>query len=177
MTAIVALVENGKIYMGGDSAGVSGLRLTVRKDEKVFINSDFIIGFTTSFRMGSLLRYSFNPPEKPRDFTDEEFMNTKFVDAIRECFKAGGFATSDAGAEVGGQFIVGYNKRLYTIDSDYQVGMPADPFCAAGCGIDLCLGSMCSTKGKPPRDRICTALSAAERFSAGVRGPFVVKEK
>ena len=35
MTAIAAIAEDGKVYMGGDSAGVGGLSLTVRKDTKV----------------------------------------------------------------------------------------------------------------------------------------------
>ena len=40
MTCIVGLLDaNGDIYMGGDSAGVGGLSLTIRKDPKVFITS------------------------------------------------------------------------------------------------------------------------------------------
>jgi hypothetical protein len=36
MTAIVGLVQAGSVYIGGDSAGVSGMSLTVRADAKVF---------------------------------------------------------------------------------------------------------------------------------------------
>ena len=35
MTCIVGLVHEGVVYIGGDSAGVGGLSLTVRADEKV----------------------------------------------------------------------------------------------------------------------------------------------
>ena len=41
MTCIVGLVHGGKVYMGGDSAGVGGYCLTVRADEKVFRNGEF----------------------------------------------------------------------------------------------------------------------------------------
>ena len=58
MTCIVGLVHEGVVYIGGDSAGVGGMSLTVRADEKVFQNGEFLMGFTTSFRMGQLLRYS-----------------------------------------------------------------------------------------------------------------------
>ena len=44
MTCIVGLVHEGVVYIGGDSAGVAGLSLTVRADEKVFRNSDFFDG-------------------------------------------------------------------------------------------------------------------------------------
>jgi hypothetical protein len=189
-------MENGHVTMGADSAGVGGYALTVRKDEKVFINGEFIICFTSSFRMGNLLRYSFKPPErkttlslagkitkwfdkvegsnKAKEQTDEEFMNTSFVDSIRNCFKAGGFGTG--AGETGGTFIVGYHGKLYEIMSDFQVGIPAANYCAIGCGQDLCLGSLYSTEGKgTPEERIKTALQAAEQYSAGVRGPFVIK--
>ena len=162
--------------MGGDSAGVGGLNLTVRRDEKVFVNGSTIVGFTTSFRMGSLLRYSFDPPEHPKGFDDVEYMNTVYVDAIRDCFKVGGFAEAKNGQESGGTFLVGYRGRLYEIDCDFQVGIPAANYAAVGCGAQLCLGSLYSTTGQPPRDRLRQALRAAEQFSAGVRGPFVLRE-
>lgn len=178
MTAIVALNDGGHIWMGGDSAGVepSSLRLTVRRDEKVFINGEFIIGGTTSFRMLNLLRYSFKPPEKPIGVNDDYFMNTVFIDSIRQCFRDGGFASKCDERESGGSFIVGFNKQLYIIQEDYQVGIPLDNFAAVGCGDQVCLGSMYSTVGQNPSNRIITALEAAERHSAGVRGPFVMKD-
>ena len=45
MTCIIGLVENSKVYIGGDSAGVAGYGLSVRADEKVFKKGDFIFGF------------------------------------------------------------------------------------------------------------------------------------
>ena len=171
MTAIAALIDKGQVWIGGDSAGVSGMSLTIRKDEKVFHNGKFLIGGTTSFRMLSLLRYSFKPPVKKNNISDLVYMNTVFIDDLRECFKAGGFSDGTKG----GTFFVGFNKALYMIDSDLQVGLPRDPFSACGCGEDLCVGSLYSTKGRPPKERIKLALQAAERFSAGVRGPFIIK--
>jgi hypothetical protein len=38
MTCIVGLVDKGDVYIGGDSAGVAGLSLSIRADEKVFGN-------------------------------------------------------------------------------------------------------------------------------------------
>ena len=67
MTCIVGLVHEGVVYIGGDSAGVAGLSLVVRADEKVLRNGDFLMGFTTSFRMGQLLRYKLDPPRRHPD--------------------------------------------------------------------------------------------------------------
>ena len=43
MTCIVGLVHEGVVYIGGDSAGVGGMSLTVRADEKVFRNGEFLM--------------------------------------------------------------------------------------------------------------------------------------
>src|SRR3546814_10742010 len=74
MTCIVGLVDDGKVYLGGDSAGVAGWSLTVRKDPKVFRVGDCIIGFTSSFRMGPLLAHSFQPPKWHDDYDVYEYM-------------------------------------------------------------------------------------------------------
>lgn len=178
MTCIVGLIDKGKVYMGGDSAGVAGLDLTVRADEKVFINGDFIMGFTSSFRMGQLLRYKFNPPFHMPDISDDEYMVTEFIDAVRDCFNENGYARNNNGEEAGGTFLVGYNGELYEIHDDYQVAKPADNFAAAGCGYHIALGSLySSSKGLFPKDRVKLALEASERFSAGVRSPFLILEK
>lgn len=174
MTCIVAVAHKGKVYIAGDSAGVAGLSLTVRADEKVFRTGDFLFGFCGSFRMGNLLRYKFVPP-KQGDADDITYMNTAFVDAVRQCLKDGGFARKKDEAEHGGNFLVGYHGQIYNIESDYQVGLPALPFDAIGCGFDLALGAMYVTPTMEPRKRILKALKASEQFSAGVRAPFIIK--
>ena len=65
--------------------------------------------------------------------------------------------------------------QLFVVESDYQVGVTADSYAAVGCGADIALGALYGTAGSdmPPRKRVTTALRAAERFSAGVRAPFV----
>lgn len=173
MTCIVGLVDQGNVYLAGDSAGVGGWTLTVRADSKVFTNGPYIMGFTTSFRMGQLLRYALTPPEPVQQDLDR-FMVTTFVDSVRDCLKAGGYATKQNEAENGGNFLVGVNGRLFEICSDYQVGEPVDGYAAVGCGEDIAKGALHATEhlGLPPHERLTMALQAAERHSAGVRGPY-----
>lgn len=174
MTCIVALIDDSKIWMGGDSAGVGGYDLQVRKDEKVFRNGDFLMGFTTSFRMGQLLRYALKPPKCHPDTDVYEFMVTDFIDTVRQCLKDGGYAKKENEVEEGGTFLVGVAGRLFVVDEDYQVGEMRVPFAAVGCGRAYALGSMKATEGQPAKERIRQALEAAEEFSAGVRGPFTI---
>jgi len=175
MTCVAAVVHNNVVYMGADSAGVAGLDLTVRADQKVFTNGDFLIGFTSSFRMGQLLRYAFDPPKYREDEKDlYKYMVTDFVNAVRTCLKGGGYAQADKGEEIGGCFLVGVRGRLFQIESDYQVGESVQPYSAIGCGEDYALGVLSVTHTVDPENRIRLALSSAEKFSAGVRSPFIV---
>lgn len=177
MTCIVGLSDKGRVWMGGDSAGVAGLSITIRADPKVFINGPFIIGFTSSFRMGQLLMFDFIPPTHPQDMNNYQYMVTLVVPSIRSCFKDGGFAQSNNSQEKGGQFLIGYNGILYHIGADYQVGIPIETYTAVGCGEDIALGSMYTSQGRKPEYRIKTAILAAEKFNGGVRSPILVLKK
>lgn len=172
MTAIVGLVHKHRVYLGGDSAGVAGYQLTLRRDPKVFRSGPYAMGFTSSFRMGQLLRHSLTAPQPEGDL--DRFMVTTFVDAVRTCLKDGGWARKDAEQEEGGTFLVGIHGRLFTIDSDYQVAESADGYDAAGCGDQLALGAFHATAAldMKPRQRLTAALDAAAHHSAGVRGPY-----
>jgi ATP-dependent protease HslVU (ClpYQ) peptidase subunit len=172
MTCIAGVVQDNKVYIGADSAGVANLSLIVRADRKVFRNGEFVMGFTSSFRMGQLLRYSFIPPKRHVDSDVDKFMATDFIDAVRNCLKAGGYAEKHAESERAGVFLVGYAGRLFRIECDYQVGEALDGYDAIGCGGEVALGALFATLSHPPRERLEIALRAAERFSAGVRAPF-----
>lgn len=61
------------------------------------------------------------------------------------------------------------------MESDYQVGQAVDGYAAVGSGDSIALGALYATAGMgmKPRRRVKLALRAAERFSAGVRAPFI----
>ncbi|MDT0448486.1 hypothetical protein [Streptomyces hesseae] len=172
MTVIVGLAHNGRVHLGGDSAGVAGLRITVRRDPKVFRNGPYAMGFTTSFRMGQLLHHAFRAPRPKGDL--DRFMTTVFVDKLRACLKDGGWARKDSEQEQAGTFLVGIYGRLFTVYDDYQIAEPADGYAAVGCGGEFALGALHATAGLglKPRARLSLALTAAGYHSAGVSAPF-----
>jgi ATP-dependent protease HslVU (ClpYQ) peptidase subunit len=180
MTCVVALRHEGVIYMGCDSAGVGGYSRSNRMDPKIYRVGEMLIGFTTSFRMGQLLGYSLTLPRHHADVPVENWMATAFINAVRDCLKAGGWAEKDKDQERGGTFLVAYKGRIFTIFSDYQVGENAEPYAAVGCGEDLALGSLHTSQREEgfidPRDRVTAALEAAAAFSAGVYPPFRIED-
>ncbi|GAA0234186.1 hypothetical protein [Cryptosporangium japonicum] len=173
MTAIVGIASGGTVHIGGDSAGVSGYVVHTRADSKVFVTGSYAFGFTTSFRMGQLIRWAWTPPEPPA--TDlERFLSTTFVDGLRECLKTGGWASKDNERECGGVFLVGVAGRLFNVDSDYQVGESAHGYDAVGAGEEVALGALYATARTrmSPRKRLQLALEAAEAFNGNVTAPF-----
>lgn len=177
MTCIVGVVDDGKVYIGGDSAGVAGYSIVTRVDSKVFKNGPYIMGFTSSFRMGDILKHDFKAPKPRVGMKLDKFMVKEFIPAIRKAFKEGGYSKNDNGKEQGGTFLVGIYGHLFHIGGDFQVGESLDGYDSVGCGEDLALGSLFSTAASDmtAEERVTHALQAAEKFSAGVSGPFNIK--
>lgn len=180
MTCIVGLVHKGAVYMGGDSAGVGGQDVKIRLDPKVFIvKRRFIIGFTNSFRMGQLLRFSLKPALQLKTQSDYEYMCTSFIDSVRRCFSTGGYMgkdKEDGEREEGGHFLVGYRSVLYEIAGDFQVGINNEPYCSIGCGDEYAHGSLFTSDklNLCPKKKIICALETATHFSGAVRPPFII---
>lgn len=172
MTAIAGLVHDDKVWIGGDSAGVAGYSLAPRKDAKVFTVGDFLIGYTSSFRMGQLLRFYLTPPVPTEGQEPFEYMVRRFIPAVRTVLKDNGYLKTESGREEIGCFLVGWRGSLFMVESDLQVGELSTPYAACGCGDHLVMGSLFTTEH--PERRIALALEAAETFSAGVRSPFTI---
>lgn len=174
MTCIVGFIDkkNKKAIIGADSAGVAGLDVTIRKDKKVFQVGEFIIGCTSSFRMIQLLQFSFTPP-KVYDKDIYEYMCTDFINAVRNCFKDGGYLQKYSdGDEKGGTFLVAYKDRLFKVSGDFQVGEAMQGYDACGCGESYALGSIFNTNKTNANAIVLDALKTAEYFSVGVSEPF-----
>ena len=173
MTCIVGLEHEGAVYIGTDSAGCRGREVRVVRLAKVFKRRDFLIGYTTSFRMGQLLQHRLTVQPQNGE-SDDEYLVCQFIEGVRTCLKEGGFAKIENNVEEGGFFLVGFNGCLYSVDNDYQINSVQDGFDACGCGRAYALGALAVTNDLPPKKRSKKALSVAARFSGGVMPPFKV---
>lgn len=180
MTCIVGIkTDAGQVLIAGDSAGTAGTSLQVRADPKVFLKDDVAFGFTSSFRMGDILRWSLSLPKRHNDDDLDQWMRVEFIDAVRACLKCKGFAKVDSGVERGGVFLVGIAGRLFNVDSDYQVGEVVDRYIAVGCGEDLAMGALhalfnpnVGDDGPDPEEAATRALEAAAYHNSAVCAPF-----
>jgi ATP-dependent protease HslVU (ClpYQ) peptidase subunit len=174
LTCIIGLETTGGVIIGGDSASSSALEIEKTRVKKVFRRGRFLIGYTTSFRMGQILQYQLEVTKQVDEQSDLEYLSTTFIDAVRKCLKVGGFRKTENEQEEGGEFLVGYKDKLYTVYSDFQVNTNADGFAAIGCGASYALGNMWGSSNKRPEKRIKQALKTAGHFSNRVCGPYHV---
>lgn len=173
MTCIVGLETKNGVVIGGDSAAVNGWGdIHASRLKKVFKRGEFLIGYTTSFRMGQLIQYKLSIEQQKNEQSDLEYLATTFIDAVRDCLKDGGFRKVENDQEEGGQFLVGYKSKLYRVDEDFQVNSSTDGYMAVGCGARFALGSVWSNENLSPKNKVKQALKAAEYFSNGVCGPY-----
>ena len=177
MTCIIGLVHNGHTYVGADSASVDCERLVTRatKVPKVFRRGPFVMGYTTSFRMGQLLEHWLDVPGESEGMSGQEYMVKEFTETVRSLFKDKGFATIENNNEAGGRFLIGYGDHLYTMHEDFQIAEMVDEFDAVGCGSHFALGAVKALSNyNDPVERITKSLEIASYFSGGVCPPFNV---
>lgn len=181
MTCIVGFRKGGKVWIGGDSLGVAGMSKSVRLDRKVFKVGEYVLGFTSSFRMGQILQYQtdlvYPVAEESKDL--HRFAVVQLIPRLRAAFHSNGMmGKNDMGQDCVGQFLIGYRDQLWCVESDFQVSLPADPFYCIGSGAQFAAGAMEVLTTAPeshPEDVIKGAIAVAEKFCCGVGGPVTVE--
>lgn len=176
MTCIVGLAQDGEVYIGGDSAAVSGWTVQETALRKVFRVGQFLIGYAGSFRMGQILQYHLSVPQQQDGVSDERYMVVDFVEAARTCFKEKGYTKIDNNREAAPYVLVGYRSTLYMIDDDFQVQHLESGLDAIGSGREYALGAMAARMDLSPYDRIMRALEISASFSGSVCAPFRVEQ-
>jgi ATP-dependent protease HslVU (ClpYQ) peptidase subunit len=180
VTCVVALVDRGKIYMGADSAGstASG-HIRTRIDKKVFMVGDLMFGICGSFRLRDILQYhTAFAKYNAKLYTPLEYVNHEIVSKVRDTFKSNGFTRIENNEEeFDGSFIVGFKKKIFEVECDFQAAEVAEPYLAIGSGGDRAHASFSTTshiKGITPIERVQLALQVAADGNAFVRPPFYI---
>jgi ATP-dependent protease HslVU (ClpYQ) peptidase subunit len=181
MTLIIGITQDNQTYMGGDAAASSECDIELRQNPKVFYNGAYMMGYTTSFRMGQLLQYELDPKNPtPEDLATPDsivrFMVTEFIPQVRTLFDDSGFSKIETNVESAGNFIVAVGNYLFGIESDYQVGLSTLPYLAVGSGAQVARGSLYTTQhlNMTAQDRIAVAMEAAQTFVNTVAAPVTI---
>lgn len=182
MTCIAAVVHNDSIYMGGDSAGVSDdsvYSLGIGAESKIWENSGILFGASGSFRVSQVLRWQLQVPQYNPVGEPLEYLTGSFITSMRDSLREYGALVTwdeDATEAIDGSLLIGFQSRVFEIFGDFGVGELIHGYGSIGCGSPIALGNLAATESLDikPKRRIQMALEAAERHSAGVRGPFTI---
>ena len=172
MTCVVAIEHDGQIVMGGDAASTDAdtLSQSTYIAPKVFRRREFLVGFSTSFRMGQILQFEWTPPAHRTGLSNNQFLVSRVIPTLRAVFKKNCFSLEEAG----GAFLLGYRSDLFQIEIDYHVARSTRGYAAVGSGADVALGVCWATGGMEPSERVLTALEASRAHNATVRPPFTI---
>ncbi len=186
MTCIIAKINKKEKYitMGGDMLASSKVTKSIPNNEKVFVprtNNKFIVGVAGSYRVMQLLQY--NTGLFPSDdiiekfyngVVDMEFMVREFVKNLKKLID------NDNNENVIISILIGYEDKLFKIQSDYGVLEISNTYDAIGSGFRTALGAMYVLNNTPidlfedDCYQIKTALEAASVHNTTVGGPFTI---
>lgn len=175
MSVIVAVKENGVIYMGADSQTTMGSRKTNQLNETSYkvvrLDNGILVGFCgrvaarqTILSMKDVVTLSEEGTLTKRHIVKE--IIPKFVDKMQQI-----------GDEESGSLCVGimlaHKDKLYRITSSLDV-IHLNEIGSDGAGNDLVNYALFEMQNLSVRERILTALEESARRDSSVCGPYVL---
>ena len=174
MSCVIGLVDNGRVWMGGDSIAVDSAGWKVSDNSpKVFRRENYVLGVAGSIRLRQLLRFEALPELR----ADEPERSVEvLVETIREMAEAKKLLDG-AGELPSTGLLVGFAGCLFDVQPNFGVVSPRCGYSAIGVGGPAALGALAilAHSNKGPEERIKQALSASAQFCAMVCPPFVVE--
>ena len=186
MSVVVAIRENGKIYMGADSQVTKGgTRVTLKNPNnykiwKVDGGEHCLMGQVGNLRDGNVIRLM-------RDVFDDydefyERVNYRFVvkylvpEIIKSLRDAKYIKVTDEYVDsLDSSFLFAYRDKLFLINSDLAV-IEVNDYVAIGSGADQAIGSLLSTEGQSPKRRIVKAIKASAACDIYVDYPIILTD-
>lgn len=176
MTCIVALRDSsGLVTLAGDSGTFVGWNVTDKPDGKVWKSGEMLLGVSGTSRGSAILRYSFVPPAIPTDMPLITYMNTLFVNEMRDKCRAGGFLKVESGVDgLGICLLVGLKGRIFWMDNYFDISEVSTHYHSIGCGAEYAMGALGLAVQLYPDDiqkeLAETAIRIAMLHNTGVHG-------
>lgn len=185
MSVVVAIKENNKVYIGVDSQVTKGGTRTTLKNPhnykvwRVPGAPHCLMAQVGSFRDSNVVRLMDRLVTDYNIFREHvgyEFVVKKVVPDIVEELKKYGMLKDDKYIEcMDSAFIFAFEDQLYMIGRDLSV-IEIDDYVAMGSGEDQAIGSLLSTEGSEPRERIVKAIKASAAADIYVDYPIILTD-
>lgn len=145
------ICTDSRISTMDDGGFASQITTLASNTSKVAENGKYFLGAAGDMRAINILHHAFVPPPIPPGITPKKldnFITTKFVPSLRECFEKQGYATSPESesathmAQHESTVLVAANATIYIIDGDYSWTSDINGFYALGTGSSYALGAL-----------------------------------
>ena len=183
MSVVVAIKKDGKIYMGCDSQVTSGSTRTTLKNSnnykiwKVLGIENCLMGSVGNLRDACVIRTmddlvtEYNVYRKNISF---DFVVNKIVPDIIERLQKAHFIKDEGVFEnMDSSFLFAFEDQLYEIHNDGSV-IEIEDCIAIGSGKNEAVGSLLSTEGQGPEERIIKAIKASAANDIYVDYPIIM---
>jgi ATP-dependent protease HslVU (ClpYQ) peptidase subunit len=158
MTTIIAVqtpeyalvCSDSRISTMDEGGFASQITTLASNSAKIAENGKYLLGAAGDMRAINILHHAFVPPPPPPGTTGKKldnFITTKFIPALRECFEKQGYAaperdTSSHIAEHGSTILVVLSGSIYVIEGDYSWTSDTTGLYALGTGSAYALGAL-----------------------------------
>ena len=154
---------------------------------KIAENNKYLLGAAGDMRAINILHHAFIPPSVPIGTTGKKldnFITTKFVPSLRDCFEKQGYATSPESesathiAQHESTILVAVSGMIYVVDGDYSWTSDANGIYAMGTGSSYALGALqvlCSSKvmtAAQAKKVALKAINVSSKYDPYTGGPF-----
>ena len=181
MSVVVAIKENGRIYVGSDSQctkGCSRISLSNPNNYKIWVCKDApnaLMAHTGRLREAQVVKVEgtcIDELDILHNAIDWEYMVKNFVPYMFNEILDKGLGDKEKNC-IDSSFLFAYGDKLYLIDCDGVV-IEIDDFVAIGSGANEAKGSLLSTAGEDPEERIIKAIKASVASDIYVDYPIII---
>jgi len=165
VTCIAGIVDNNIIYIGGDRGISDDSSIMSMLQPKVIIKGDWIYGYAGSLGNGQLFDFIDLPDVKNAEDV-YKILRMDVVENYKSILDTHGSSKDDDSTD----FIIGCMGRLFEFNTD-DWGVAEITEVSIGSGGNFALGSLYSTIGNDPIERIGLAIGAAITYSPTCQGP------
>jgi len=179
VTAIVGLVHDRKVYIGGRSIPEHAGMVHINARAKVIQLNGMLIGTAGSPRYRQIIQHHMTGLRKPTpDESMLRYLAVEFIPALRQALRENGFSKTDAGQENSeySAMLIGYQGQLFRIECDFSILQWERDFDAIGSANSIAFGAMAALSPRlAPEKRITRVLEIAAKFDPYVCPPFVIR--
>ena len=184
MSVVVAIKENGKVYIGADSQVTKGGTRTTLKNEnnykvwRVIGAPHCMMAQVGNLRDANVVRLMHDLVTDYniyREHISFDFVVKKVVPDIVSELAQYNLIKDEKVEFLESSFLFAYKDQLYSIGADKSV-IEIEDYVAIGSGADQAVGSLLSTEGLSPKERIVKAIKSSAACDIYVDYPIILTD-